>query len=108
MKHFDDYNLDNKSTIDRLLKDNWYVFCNTKKEMQLLLMVCNKAGLKWNSGEEPFKYRPDEPPPAYIAYGKEEAALFYYTKSDMRFWWDAGYMLDIENLTDWFFHSIQK
>lgn len=104
-----EYNLDNQSVIERLLQDNWYIFCNTNQDMWLLLRVCDRAGLKWNGGHELMKLLPESPPPAYIVYSKADNALFYHTRRVMRMYRRSGSMiLSFPTLTDWFFHAIKK
>lgn len=101
MKSFDNYNLDNKSTIDRLRLGDWYVLCWTTWQLDLLLQACDNAGLIWYGGHS-LTERPKTPPPAYVIYAKDDKALCYYEKNAF------GAMFDYENITGWFFHSIQK
>lgn len=105
----EEYNLDNQSVIERLLQDNWYIFCNTNLDMRLLLRVCDIAGLKWNGGHELMKLLPDSPPPVYIVYSKLDNALFCYPRRVMRMYRQEGsVILNYPTLTDWFFHAIKK
>lgn len=104
-----EYNLNNQYVIERLLQDNWYIFCNTNQDMWLLLRVCDRAGLKWNGGHELMKLHPDSPPPVYIVYSKLDNALFCYPRRVMRMYRQEGsIVLNFPTLTDWFFHAIKK
>lgn len=104
-----EYNLNNQYVIERLLQDNWYIFCNTNQDMWLLLRVCDRAGLKWNGGHELMKLLPDSPPPVYIVYSKLDNALFCYPRRVMRMYRQEGsIVLNFPTLTDWFFHAIKK
>ena len=95
---------DNEQVIERLKKGGWYVVCKTKQDVDLLLLVCKKAGLKWIDGSEATKWI--DPCPEIeltgfeIGFCRSNKGLTHSSS-------DAYDKFGLENITDWFFNAIR-
>lgn len=96
---------DNEQVIERLKKSCWYVVCETVEEVDLLLQVCEKAGMIWDDGEKATEFKPYEhdPLPLYICYCNHDRSIFYVIDNNEDYSEKNGY----ENITDWFFYVIR-
>ena len=98
---------DNEQVIERLKKGGWYVVCKTKQDVDLLLLVCKKAGLKWIDGSEATKWIdlcPEIELTGFeIGFCRSNKGLTY-TISNAYYAYDK---LGLENITDWFFNAIR-
>lgn len=94
-----------EQVIKRLKKSCWYVVCETVEEVDLLLQVCEKAGMIWDDGEKATEFKPYEhdPLPLYICYCNHDRSIFYVIDNNEDYSEKNGY----ENITDWFFYVIR-
>lgn len=97
---------DNEHVIERLKKSCWYVVCETVEEVDLLLQVCEKAGMIWDDGEKATEFKPYEYDtlPLYICYCNHDRSIFYVIDNNEDYSEKNGY----ENITDWFFNAIRE
>ena len=95
----------NEQITERLKKSCWYVVCETVEEVDLLLQVCEKAGMIWDDGEKATEFKPYEhdPLPLYICYCNHDRSIFYVTDNNEDYSEKNGY----ENITDWLFNAIK-
>ena len=95
----------NEQVIEWLPQNAWYVECKTKQDVDLLLLVCKKAGIKWINGSEATEFKPYEHDPLslYICYCNHDRSIFYVTDNNEDYSEKNGY----ENITSWFFNAIK-
>ena len=91
---------DNEQVIERLKKGGWYVVCKTEQDVDLLLLVCKKAGLKWIDGSEATDCKPPESCPFEIGLRYGNAGMAYVIGNSYE---EDG----LQNITDWFFNAIR-
>ena len=94
----------NEQITERLKKGDWYVVCKTKQDVDLLLLVCKKAGLKWIDGSEATKWIDLCPEIGLtgfkIGFCRSNKGLTYSSSN-------AYDKFGLENITDWFFNAIR-
>lgn len=85
---------------ERLLQKNWYVEFKTEQEVDLLLRVCDDAGITWDAGQKATEFKPDKHYSVNIGFCEEDDGITqdikYFKKSE------------IENITGWFFNAIKN
>ena len=92
--------------IERLKKGGWYVVCKTKQDVDLLLLVCKKAGLKWIDGSEATKWI-DSCPEIELTGFEIEIGFCRSNKGLTHAISNAYDELGLENISDWFFSAIK-
>ena len=95
---------DNEQVIERLKKGGWYVVCKTKQDVDLLLLVCKKAGIKWIDGSEAIKWIDLCPEIELTGF---EIGFCRSNKGLTHAISNAYDELGLENITDWFFNAIR-
>lgn len=89
--------------IVRLRRGGWYVVCETRQDVDLLLQICQKAGIKWINGSEATKWI-DLCPEGLTGFKIGSCRIHKgLTYTDSTAYDEFG----LENITDWFFNTIR-
>lgn len=96
--------MNNGQFIERLQQPNWFVYCKTSQEVDLVLQACDDAGITWAAGEKATICNLYGPCPLYIIFYKHNYGITY----DDCAYYDNYEKYGLENITDWFFNKIKN
>ena len=88
----------NEQLIERLRQGDWYVVCETKQDVDLVLHVCREAGISSVERENIIKILRC---PIEIGFSSKcfKSIEYAYNK--------ASEILGLKNISDWFFSAIK-
>lgn len=96
--------MNNGQFIERLQQPNWFVYCKTSQEVDLVLQACDDAGITWRTGDKATAFNPYILVPICIIYSKHDNYIIYDNGRYEKFYEEKGR----ENITDWFFEKLRK